>query len=155
RQFRVLEKHLAALGFDDARKNDPDRDLDILDPNAERFTGTIPSARALEVLNDPRVQNILFAPVGYTFPEDREKGVPIRVTLTGERLPSVQQTLHAQVWAQLEKLGFREALGYDTRGYTQLKGTIPYKNLDRLVKDLRGEPAGWFLPETPPDRLPR
>src|SRR5262249_10482799 len=25
RQFRALEKHLASLGFDDARKNDPDR----------------------------------------------------------------------------------------------------------------------------------
>src|SRR4051812_33036864 len=64
RQYRLLEKHLASLGFDDARKNDPDRDLDILDPNHERFSGTIPSARVLDVLSDVRVQNILFAPTG-------------------------------------------------------------------------------------------
>ena len=47
RQFRGLEKHLAALGFEDSRKEDPDLDLEILDPNAERFTGTIASAKVL------------------------------------------------------------------------------------------------------------
>src|SRR5262245_12818619 len=54
RQYKVLEKHLANLGFDDARKNDPDHDLDILDPTAERFTGTIPSKNVFAVLDDPR-----------------------------------------------------------------------------------------------------
>ncbi len=155
RQFRVLEKHLAALGFDDVRKNDPDRDLDILDPAAERFTGTIPSAKVLDVLADPRVQNILFAPTGYTYPDAPEKPVPIRVIIRGGLLPNVQQLLHFQVMSQLELLGFRESLGYDTQGYTQLKGTIPYKNLDKLVKDLRGEPSGWFLSDMTPDRLQR
>ena len=47
-----------------------------------------------------------------------------------------------------------EALAYDTRGYTLVRGEIPYKNLDRLVKDLRFEPSGWFLAETPLDKLP-
>src|SRR4051812_10035946 len=42
RQYRDLEKHLASLGFVDANKDDPDRDLDILDPAHERFVGTIP-----------------------------------------------------------------------------------------------------------------
>ncbi len=155
RQFRLLEKHLADLGFEDDRKDDPDRDLDILDPTAERFTGKIPSARVLEVLNDPRVLNILFAPAGYTYPDDPNGPVAVRVTLRGGLSPGTQQLLHFQVLERLEKLGFREALGYDTRGYTQLKGTLPYKNLPRLVKDLREEPAGWFAPDTPPDRLPR
>ena len=48
-QFRALEKYLASLGFEDSRKDDPNRDLDILDPNAERFTGTIPSSGVLEI----------------------------------------------------------------------------------------------------------
>ncbi|MCE9564804.1 MAG: hypothetical protein K8U57_22450 [Planctomycetes bacterium] len=155
RQFRGLEKHLAALGFEDSRKEDPDLDLDILDPNAERFTGTITSAKVLSLLDDPRVQQILFAPSGYMYPEDRSKGVPIRVVLRADMIPTVQQAFHFQVLQQLEKLGFREALGYDTQGYKQLKGTIPYKYLDRLVKDLRTEPAGWFFTDTPTDRLPR
>ncbi len=155
RQFRVLEKHLAGLGFEDARKDDDERDLDILDPNAERFTGTIPSARVLELLNDPRVLNILFAPAGYTYPDTGDKPVPVRIILRGGLLPNAQQLFHFQALSQLELLGFREALGYDTRSYTQLKGTLPYKNLGRLLKDLRGEPAGWFLSNTPPDQLPR
>ena len=93
RQYRVLEKHLAALGFVDAHKDDPDRDLDILDPNAERFTGTIPSRNVLDMLNDPRVQNILFAPAGYTYPDSPDKPVPIRIGLRGGLLPVQQQLL--------------------------------------------------------------
>ncbi|MBA4187430.1 MAG: hypothetical protein C0467_05360 [Planctomycetaceae bacterium] len=155
RQFRGLEKHLTALGFEDSRKDDPDRDLDILDPNAERFTGTAASDKVLQLLDDPRVEQILFAPTGYMYPEDRTKPVPVRIILRADMIPSVQQAFHFQTLQQLERMGFREALGYDTRGYKQLKGTIPYKYLDRLVKDLRTEPAGWFLTETPLDRLPR
>jgi hypothetical protein len=155
RQFKVLERHLANLGFEDARKNDPDRDLDILDPTAERFTGTIPSKNVFAVLDDPRVLNILFAPAGYMYPDSGEKPVPIRVIIRDGLLPAHQQLLRAQVMERLELLGYRDALGYDARGYTQIKGTIPYKYLDRLVKDLRDEPSGWFLPDTPTDRLPR
>jgi hypothetical protein len=155
RQYRVLVKHLADLGFVDARKDDPDHELDILDPTHERFTGTIPSAKVMDVFQDPRVLNILFAPVGYMFPDVPEKPVPIRVALRDGLLPSVQQQLFLQTLAQLDLLGFKEALGYDTRGYTQIKGTIPYKRLDRLMKDLRSEPSGWFLPDNPPDLLPR
>jgi hypothetical protein len=155
RQFLALEKHLAALGFDDARKNDPDRDLDILDPTAERFTGTIPSKNVLRLLDDPRVLNILFAPAGYEYPDSGDKPVSIRVVIRDGLLPAQQQLLYAQVLAQLELLGFKDALGYDTRAYTQIKGILPYKDLSKLMKDLRGEPGGWFLADTPPDQLPR
>jgi hypothetical protein len=155
RQYRALEKHLNSLGFVDSRKDDPDRDLDMLDPTAERFTGSIPSAKVLEVLNNPNVLNILFAPSGYMYPDAPDKPVPIRVILRSGLILSVQQTLHIQTLSQLELLGFKDALGYDTRGYTQLKGTIPYKNLNKLVKDLRTEPSGWFFTDTPPDQLPR
>ncbi|HSQ57522.1 MAG TPA: hypothetical protein VLM40_17505 [Gemmata sp.] len=154
RQYRVLEKHLASLGFDDAQKNDPEHELDIIDPTAERFRGTIPSAHVLEVLDDPRVQTILFAPAGYKYPEAGDQPVSIRITVRGGLSPIAQQVLHDQVLEHLERMGFQNALGYDTRRYTQLKGTIPYKILDQLVKDLRTEPAGWLLPNTPPDRLP-
>src|SRR5207245_2685980 len=88
-------------------------------------------------------------------PDSPDKPVPIRVVIRDGLIPTQQQVLHGQVLALLEVLGFKEALGYDTRGYTQIKGTIPYKNLDRLVKDLRGEPSGWLLPDVPLDRVPR
>src|SRR4051794_31389689 len=39
RQYLDLQKHLTKLGFVDARKDDPDYDLEVLDPTAERMTG--------------------------------------------------------------------------------------------------------------------
>jgi hypothetical protein len=155
RQFRALEKYLASLGFVDARKDDPDRDLDVLDPTAERFTGTIPSANVFRVLDDPRVLNILFAPAGHSYPDSDEKPIAIRAIIRSGLLPNQQQLLYGQVLQQLDKLGFRNALGYDTQGFTQLKGTIPLRNLRSLLKDLRFEPSGWFLADVPPDQLLR
>jgi hypothetical protein len=155
RQFLALEKHLASLGFDDARKNDPDRELDILDPTAERFTGSISASNVMRLLDEPHVLNILFTPAGYTYPDSPEGPVPVRIVIRGGLLPNQQQLLHGQVAMQLALLGFQEALGYDTRGYTQVKGTIPYKNLPALMKDLRDEPSGWFFTNTPRDNLPR
>jgi hypothetical protein len=138
----------------DAEKDDPEHQLAALDPTAERFRGTIPSANVFRLLDDARVLNILFAPAGYTYPDSPDKPVPIRIMLREGLAPSAQRLLYDQTLAHLERLGFQNALAYDTRRYTQLKGTIPYRVLDRLVKDLRTEPAGWLLPETPPDRLP-
>jgi hypothetical protein len=154
RQFRVLEKHLASLGFVDAEKDDPEHQQAILDPTAERFRGTIPSARVFQVLDDPRVQNILFAPADYAYPDAPDKPVSVRIMLRQGLSPPAQRQLYDQTLAHLEGMGFQNALAYDTQRYSQLKGTIPYRVLDRLVKDLRTEPAGWLLPDTPPDRLP-
>lgn len=154
RQYRALEKHLESLGFVDANKDDPDRDLDILDPAHERFVGTLPGAKVLDILKDSRVQNILFAPSGFAYPDAPDKPVAIRIALrTGFQGP-VQQQFHKQVVEHLGRMGLVESLGYDTRGYTLVRGSIPYKNLDRLVKDVRFEPSGWFLAETPLSKLP-
>ncbi len=153
RQYRALEKHLAALGFVDARKDDPDRDLDELDPNAERHVGTIPGAKVLDVLNEPRVQNILFAPAGHTYPDALDKPVAVRIGLRTGLHPNLQQELHNQTVKHLARLGFVPALGYDPRGYTIVRGSIPYKNLDLLVKDIRLEPSGWFLPNSSVEKL--
>lgn len=154
RQYREFEKYLAALGFVDADKDKEDRDLDILDPNHERFNGTIPGAKVLDILKDVRVQNILFAPSGFAYPDALDKFVAIRIGLRTGLTGPVQQQLHHQTVAHLAQLGFVEALGYDTKGYTIVRGSIPYKNLESLVKDVRGEPSGWFLAATPLDKVP-
>src|SRR5262245_17635143 len=73
RQFRILDDHLKRLGFVHAPREDAD--LEILDPTAEYFRGTIPSANVFAVLNDPRVRTILFAPAGYTAPDSTDKPV--------------------------------------------------------------------------------
>jgi hypothetical protein len=154
RQYRVLEKHLAGLGFDNARKNDPDFDLDILDPNGERFSGTVPGAKVLDILNEPRVQNILFAPTGFAYPDAPDKKVAVKIGLRTGLSPASQQALYRQTIAHLTKLDYVDALGYETKGYTLLRGYVPLKALDLLVKDVRSEPAGWFLADTPTDALP-
>src|SRR5262245_41772208 len=91
RQYRELDKHLATLGFVDANKDAEDPDLDILDPNAERFVGTIPGSKVLDILKDVRVQNILFAPSGFTYPDAPDKPVAIRLGLRTGLLGPIQQ----------------------------------------------------------------
>lgn len=152
RQFRVLDAHLKNLKFVAFPK--VDADLDITDATAERFSGTIPSATVLDTLIDPHVQQILFAPTGYKYPDSLDKPVSVRFALATGLRAADQQRLHGQVVGRLEQMGFREAVGYDHRGYTMVRGDIPYGNLGRLVKDLRREPAGWFLPDSPPELLP-
>lgn len=154
RQYRVLEKHLAGLGFVNARKNDPDADLDELDPNRERFVGTLPGAKVLAALDDPRVQCVLFAPAGFTYPDAPDKPVAVKIGLRTGLPPAVQQALHRQTVAHLAQIGYADALGYDTNGNTLLRGYVPYKSLELLVKDVRGEPGGWFLAAAPPEDLP-
>lgn len=153
RQYTALQKHLAQLGFDDARKNDPDYDLEILDPTAERMTGTVPGPKVLQILASPHVQSILFEPAGFVRP-DADKPVAVKIGLRGGYLPHTQQKLHRQTAEHLAKLGFVEALGYDTQGYSLIRGSVPSKNVDTLVKDVRTEPSGWFVPNTRIDDLP-
>ncbi len=154
RQYLDLQKYLAKLGFDDARKNEPDYDLDILDPTSERFSGTIPGTRVLEVLDHVRVQNILFVPDGFVIPVEGDKPVAVKLGLRGGYLPQAQQQLHEQTVAHLARLGFVEALGYDTQGYTLIRGAIQAKSVELLVTDVRTQPGGWFLPKLRTKELP-
>lgn len=152
RQFRELEANLNKLGFE--RKRTPGDENDILDPTAERMEGVIPSKYVLAILDDPRVRTILFKPTDLQYPDDPAKPVPVRIRIATGYLPADQHRFHRQVVGQLARLGFREAVGYDTAGYTLARGDLPSENVSRLLKDLRMEPSGWFLPDTPPAALP-
>lgn len=152
RQFRELTAYLDKVGF--ARDRQPDDDTDILDPTAERFTGTVATRNVLELLKDPRVRTVLFKPTDLKLPDDQTQPVSIRVGIPTGLLPDDQQRLHRQVADQLARLGFREAVGYDTGRYSLVRGDIPVGNLFRLLKDLRREPAGWFAADSPVTDLP-
>jgi hypothetical protein len=152
RQFRVLDANLKNLKFVAFPREDAE--LDIIDPTADRFEGTMPSASVLDALADPRVKTILFAPAGYKYPDNLDAPVPIRLGLASGLPPPEQQRLHAQVVARLGRLGFREAIGYDTHAWTWARGDIPVRSLPRLLRDLRREPSGWLLPDAPPELLP-
>ena len=152
RQFRELTDFLSRAGFNRARTEDDA--TDIIDPAAERFTGTIAARNVLDLLRDPRVKTILFKPTDLKLPDDQAQPVSLRLGLPTGYLPADQQRLHGQVVAQLARLGFREAVGYDTARYTLVRGDFPAGNLFRLLKDLRLEPAGWFAADTPLADLP-
>ncbi|HXD86520.1 MAG TPA: hypothetical protein VN641_08505, partial [Urbifossiella sp.] len=152
RQFLVLTQRLDDLGFKRTRK--PNDEQDIIDPTAERFDGSIPSKNVFAVLNDPRVQTILFKRTDYQYPADMAGKVSLRIFIAPAFQSAEQQKFHGQVVEQLGKMGFREAVGYFTNGYTLIRGDLPMGNLFRLMKDLRTQPGGWFLPDTMPRELP-
>jgi hypothetical protein len=152
RQFRELERDLKAIGFARTRKEDDD--LDLIDPTAERFEGQIDSKNVEKLLDNPWVKTILFKPTDFQYPADAAVPVPIRIRIAGGYLAGEQQKLHSQVAEQLAKMGFREFIGYDHDRFTLLRGDLPAGNLPRLLKDLRTEPTGWFLPDTMPRELP-
>jgi hypothetical protein len=148
-QYREMEKNLAAAGFKAA---DPDAGkVAQFDASAELTSGTVPSASALKLLDDPRVHTILLAPAGYTAPAEPNAPVEVRITLSGNLNPVEQRMLHEQSVARLIRLGFHENVGYDHIGFTRVRGSIPAKVVPTLVKDLRNLPAGWFAAEVPKD----
>src|SRR6185312_14457428 len=74
-------------------------------------------------------------------------------------LASRQRELAEQTLVLLRALGFREAVGYDNRGYddrpfSRIVGAIGRGKLETLLKDLRGQPTGWIAPILDPDELP-
>ena len=62
RQFREMEQFLKDVGFVPAPREDAD--LDAFDPIAERLNGTMPSANAARLFEDPRIQTAVFVPAG-------------------------------------------------------------------------------------------
>jgi hypothetical protein len=152
RQFREMTVHLEKFGFVPAEREDAD--LDIFDPIAERTHGTVPSATALKLLDDPRVLAVVLVPAGTAVPDDPQKLLQVRITLPGGLAPTEQKQLHDQTAALLGRLGFREGVAYDSVGFTRLRGTLPAGSLFTLLKDVRYQPAGWFAPAGSPDLLP-
>lgn len=152
RTFRAMMAELNALGFKPDDREDAD--LDILDPNADRLSGTISSEAAGKLLNVTAVQTVLVRPAESALPDDIAKPVQLAITLAAGLDPETQRRLHEQVTAQLEKLGFKPALGYDDRDFTRVRGSIAAGQVFTLLKDLRGLPAGWLLAETPRVKLP-
>ena len=108
----------------------------------------------LALLDDPRVRVILFKPTDYQYPADPAAPVSLRIRIAGGYLPAEQQKLHGQVVAQLAKMGFREAVGYDHDRFLLVRGDFPAGNIPRLLKDIRTEPSGLFVPDTMPRDLP-
>jgi hypothetical protein len=152
RQFKAMTEFVSKLGFKKDEK--PDDDLDIFDPTAELFTGTIPGANGTKLLEQPSVRTVILTPAGQKWPEDAKTPVQVRILLAADHNGTVQRRFHDQAVDQLKLLGFIEAPGYDHAGNSIVRGTIPAGKLPRLLKDLRTLPGGWFASATPKELLP-
>ena len=151
RQFRTMSEFLAKLGFQADAK--PDADLDILDPTAERLSGTLPSKAVNSLITDPRILTVITRGVDAKLPDDTAKLVEIQAQITSGLDQPEQHQFHDQVAAQLTRLGFRENVGYDHAGYSRVRGAIPAGRVANLLTDLRDQPTGWFFNDIPRDQL--
>ncbi len=149
RQFYSLVSFLEKQGF----RKDPGSDTEAEDAGENRMTGAIAGPRARALLLDPRVKALLLLPTGYQVPA--EGPVKVQIDLATGLPPDRQLLLEEQSRATLQKLGFKEKLGYDNHGHARLLGTIPVEELETLLRDLRDQPEGWLAPVTPRGDLPQ
>jgi hypothetical protein len=149
-QYFDMLRFFQSLGF----VLDPNFEENPRDPEQTRLVGTIPSATARRLLEEPHVRSLLLMPAGFKVPAEGVSLVKVYLTLASG-LPLLQQQLLAdQSRGKLRQLGFREGIGYDDRGHTRLVGLVPAGNLETLLKDLRGQLSGWLAPVTPVAELP-
>jgi hypothetical protein len=138
-QFAQMMRYLQEVGF----RRDPDEvvpDNEAEDQNATRLRGTVPADRARLLLGDRHVKSILLLPHGAKMPPDPKQLVRVDLTLNSAG-PRGQRILSDQTFEVLASLGFRAAVGYDTRGFTRLLGSLPAGQVETLLTDLRLQPA--------------
>ncbi len=143
-QYAEMMRYLQKLGF----QRDPQ---DVSETEAEeaahtRLKGSIPGRNAHNLLNDRHIRSIQLIPHGAKFPEDKAARVRVEIELYNGLTPEEQYRLSRQTFEVLAGLSFFEAVGYDTRGYTRLVGSIPFNNVETLLTDLRQQPAGQKQP---------
>jgi len=158
--YDALERHLQSLDFefDPPLQKRPNTDREDRSKNYRR--GTIPSKHALKALESPVVQSLMLVPDGFDLPGEVDAQVLVRLELVGNLPPAGQRELADQTRVLLRELGFREAIGYDHRGYskrphTRIVGSIARGKLDVLGRDLRNHPAGWLGPIMSRNELPK
>lgn len=152
RQFRTMTAHLKAIGFVATPKDDAD--LDIFDPTAELMSGTIPLAGVAKLFDDANVKTAVLLPAGTAIPDDGKKPLEVRIRIASGFDLRQQKEFHEQTVRQLGQLSFAEAVAYDHADFTIIRGVLLAENLLKLLKDLRGQPTGWFAAAVPLDLLP-
>lgn len=153
-QFYPMVAFLNSLGF--KRDEGADIDGEAEDANLIYMTGTISSANARRLLEEPHVKSLLLLPPGFRLPgpEDAEAPVKVQIQLATGLTLHQQRLLAEQTTARLREFGFKEGIAYDHQGYSRLVGTVQGGELLTLLKDIRSEPSGWLVANTPLAALP-
>jgi hypothetical protein len=144
-QYYEMMDSLKKVGF----RRDPAEVVPENEPEdtaRTRLRGTIPSQRVRDLLSERHIKTLLLVPHGAKLPEDDTQLVRVDLELTGGLNPQGQYQLWDQTFEVLAGLQFRGSVGYDTRGYTRLVGSMPFNRLETLLTDLRSQPAGARLP---------
>lgn len=158
--YDAMVEHLEKLGFEFdpplAKRPETDRE----DRSRNRMEGFIAPANALRILESTSIASMVLIPDELKLADaPPEQPVWVRLQLASGLSTDRQRELSEQARALLALQDFREAVAYDTRGYTgqpftRLVGTVPLGRLDTLLKDLRDQPGGWIAPVIPRMELP-
>jgi len=149
--YDALVEQLKQLHFEFIPALDDLPETDREDPTKNAITGILPSASVRPLLRYPDVGAMLLMPLDYKLPANAAMPVPVRLELASGFGLQRQRALADQTLLLLGQLGFHDAVGYDHHGlsgqaFTRLVGTIPAGEVETLLKDLRGQPAGWLAP---------
>ena len=146
-QYYEMVRDLRKIGF----VRDPNEDVPDTEPENPRYnrmSGTIATDRVPRLLAQRHIRTIQLKPSDVPLPP-ADQLVRVHLDLVGGLEPERQRTLYQEARAALLSMGFQEGVGYDTRRYTRLVGSIPVKNLDALLLDFRRQPRAWqFLSKT-------
>jgi hypothetical protein len=161
-QYDALVAHLKRLGFEFNPPLESRPETDREDPGKNYFDGLVASKQLQNLFGNLAVRTVFVdtRPLKeHLEGDDLDKPVRVRLELPSGFGLEAQKDFLAQVKLMLRELGFREATGYDNRGYTgrpwtRLVGAVPTRHLETLLKDLRRQPAGWFGPILDPNDLP-
>jgi len=159
-RYDAMIQHLRAVGFAFNPPLEKMPQTDREDRTKDYLRGTIASNKVLKLLGNPSVAALLVMPEEFEYPsKDLDKRVRVQLELAGGFDADRQRELAEQVRAILAVLDFREAPSYDHHGhsgraFTRLAGMIPQGRLEVLLKDLRGQPAGWFTSIIAPHDIP-
>jgi hypothetical protein len=144
KQYGELMAYLKEIGF----QRDPGEEIpedEPENPNYTRLKGTIPSAKAPQLLAERHVKTVLLVPKGVALPEDKNQ--PVRVDLKlASGFGAAQRRFSEQTLEVLAGLGFRPAVGFDDRGNTRLVGSLPAGRVATMLNDLRKTPEGAKQP---------
>jgi len=158
-QYDALIEHLLSIGFDFIPPLEKHPDTDREDPRKNELTGLLAAGKVLEIFRNRNIVSAVLMPAEYKLPDMADQPVGVRLELVPGLGAARTRELADQARVILNVLGFREAVGYDHRGYTgrpftRLVGTLPAGRVDTLLKDLRSQPSGWFAPLLARDELP-
>jgi hypothetical protein len=136
RLYRQMQQYLTRHGF----RRDPEEDVpaeEAEDIGHTTLRGTVPGARAHELIGESHVETVFLLPHGAKLPPEKKDRVRVDLELSTGRTPERQKLFYQQTREVLAKLDFRAAAGYDHRGFTRLVGSMPIDKLDNLKQDLR------------------